>query len=138
MVDPGTISKLAAPHIHNLAGGWQLHIDQLRANSVLVAEIKQNSDLFSAWFDADNLQFPLWLRTRKAGDRMAPLGMQHGRMKISDLMINHKIPQSVRNKIPILVSGEEIIWVPGIQIAHCVRITQKTESILQMQFSKIE
>ncbi len=138
MIDSDTIVKLAVPQIHNLAGGWQLHIDRLRANSVLLAEIEQNSDLFSAWFDAAKLQFPLWLRTRKAGDRMAPLGMQHGRMKISDLMINQKIPQSVRSKIPILVSGEEIIWVPGIQIAQSVRITQKTESILQMQFSKIE
>ncbi len=138
MIDSDTIVKLAVPQIHNFAGGWQLHIDRLRANSVLLAEIEQNSDLFSAWFDAAKLQFPLWLRTRKAGDRMAPLGMQHGTMKISVLMINHKIPQSVRNKIPIIVSGEEIIWVPGIQIAHFVRITQKTESILQMQFSKIE
>ncbi|MCK4725273.1 MAG: tRNA lysidine(34) synthetase TilS [Anaerolineales bacterium] len=138
MIDSDTIVKLAVPQIHNFAGGWQLHIDRLRANSVLLAEIEQNSDLFSAWFDAAKLQFPLWLRTRKAGDRMAPLGMQHGRMKISNLMINQKIPQSVRSKIPILVSGEEIIWVPGIQIAQSVRITQKTESILQMQFSKIE
>ena len=78
----------------------------------------------------------MYLRTRQAGDRLAPLGMRDGTMKITDLMINHKIPQSVRNKIPLLYSANEIIWVPGIQIAQSVRITGSTETIIQMQFSK--
>lgn len=138
MIDSDAIVKLTVPNIYDFAGGWQLHIDQVRANPTLLAEIKQNSDQLSAWFDAAKLQFPLWLRIRKSGDRMAPLGMQHGSIKISDLMINHKIPQSVRNKIPMLISGKDIIWVPGIQIAQPVRITEETETIIQMQFTKTD
>jgi len=138
MIDSDVVVELAVPHFHDFSGGWQLHTDHGRADSILLAEIKQNSDPFFAWFDAAKLQFPLWLRTRKAGDRMVPLGMQHGTIKISDLMINHKIPQSVRNKIPLLVSGKDIIWVPGIQIAQPVRITEKTESIVLMRFSKAD
>ncbi len=135
-IDPGVVIEITVPHCHHFAGGWQLHTSKLPANSIILSEIKMNSDPFSAWFDAEKLHNPLYLRTRQAGDRLAPLGMRDGTMKIADLMINHKIPQSVRNKIPLLYSANEIIWVPGIQIAQSVRITGSTETIIQMQFSK--
>lgn len=138
MIDSGVVIEITVPQCHHFTGGWQLHTGKLLANSIFLSEIKRNSDPFSAWFDAEKLQFPLYLRTRQAGDRLAPLGMRDGTIKIADLMINHKIPRSVRNKIPLLFSANEIIWVPGIQIAQSVRITGRTETIIQMQFSKAD
>lgn len=56
---------------------------------------------------------PFKVRNRRNGDFFWPIGMD-GRKKISDLFTDKKIPKSERNKIPILISGDEIINIGGI------------------------
>jgi tRNA(Ile)-lysidine synthase len=48
------------------------------------------------------------LRVRQAGDRFAPLGMNGHTRKISRWMVDHKIPQALRDQIPLLVVNENI------------------------------
>lgn len=62
-------------------------------------------------FDLDKLS-DLKLRTRKAGDYFYPWAME-GKKKIKDFFIDEKIPPFLRNHIPLLISGEDIVWVVG-------------------------
>ncbi len=61
------------------------------------------------------------IRTRRPGDHLQPLGLG-GTQKLSDLMINHKLPRPVRARWPLVVEGEEILWVAGLAQAERTRV----------------
>lgn len=86
-----------------------------------------------AFFDLDSLQFPLALRPIQPGDRLAPLGMR-GHQKVSDLLINRKIPPHMRHRIPVLISGGEIIWVAGVRTDRSARVRMRTRRLLVGEF----
>lgn len=58
-----------------------------------------------------------WLRTRLPGDRFLPLNMK-GSRKIQDIFTDERVPVAVRDNIPLLVCGDEIVWVPGYRVAR--------------------
>ncbi|WFB34401.1 tRNA lysidine(34) synthetase TilS [Kiritimatiellota bacterium B12222] len=58
----------------------------------------------------------LHLRSPQPGDHYQPLGMK-GRAKLSDLFINQQLPAKVRPIWPVILCGDEIVWVPGFRVA---------------------
>lgn len=59
--------------------------------------------------------FPLYVRSRKTGDRMKVKGM-NGSKKVKDIFIDEKIPRSQRDYWPIVTNANhEIIWLPGLK-----------------------
>jgi len=90
---------------------------------------EDNRDPYTAYLDADCLQSPLFLRTRREGDVLYPLGLGH-RQKLRDFMVNEKIPRSDRAWLPLLVCGDEIVWVVGWRIDARYAITGETQRVL--------
>ncbi len=88
----------------------------------------------AAFFDWDRLSFPLTLRRSRPGDRFMPLGLG-GTQKLSDFFINRKIDRRRRSAIPVLVSGHDIVWVVGQQIADFAKITGSTRHLLRAEIS---
>ncbi|MCT4633297.1 MAG: tRNA lysidine(34) synthetase TilS [Firmicutes bacterium] len=73
-------------------------------------EINYTKD--TIYFDIDKLSGELSIRNRRDGDRFMPLGM--GRMKkIKDFFIDNKVPREERNIVPIICTGEDILWISG-------------------------
>lgn len=56
----------------------------------------------------------LFIRARKEGDKILPIGMENYK-KIKDIMINSKIPKEERDKIPVILLDDEIVWVAGVR-----------------------
>ncbi|PXW88446.1 tRNA(Ile)-lysidine synthase [Streptohalobacillus salinus] len=56
---------------------------------------------------------PISVRTRQDGDRIY-LASLEGHKKISRIFIDQKVDQELRKTWPILVQGEEILWVIGL------------------------
>ena len=79
--------------------------------------------------DYSRISLPLTIRNRKPGD---VLKMPFGRKKLKDFFIDKKIPASRRDRIPVVLSGSEIIWIPGYYKADCVRINDETEQICRL------
>ncbi|MBQ5858265.1 MAG: tRNA lysidine(34) synthetase TilS [Peptococcaceae bacterium] len=79
--------------------------------------------------DYNRISLPLTIRHRKPGD---VLKMPFGRKKLKDFFIDKKIPVSRRDCIPVVLSGSEIIWIPGYYKADCVRINDETEQICRL------
>ena len=77
-------------------------------------------------------QFPLVLRTWKEGDRFQPLGME-GSQKISDLLVQQKIPQVLKSKILVLECDGEIAWVVGIRISEKFKVLKTTTEALRVE-----
>lgn len=62
------------------------------------------------------------VRNRRPGDRLHPLGAA-GSRRLKEVLIDRRVPQGERDRIPLLCVGERIAWVPGITIDQRFRIT---------------
>ncbi len=100
------------------------------------AEIGIGDDKNSAVFDMDRLKNPLVLRTRRDGDRFHPAGMK-GSKKVKEFFIDIKIPRSERDSVPILLSGDEIIWIVGHRADGRFAATEGTKRRLKISFSPL-
>ena len=90
-------------------------------------------DSLDACLDYDSLGGGLSVRPRAPGDQFQPLGMEQAK-KLQDFMVDAKIPRSLRDQIPLVVSPRGIVWVVGYRIADWARITDKTARQLQLRF----
>lgn len=93
-------------------------------------KIPQSSN--SASLDIDLLEFPLSLRKWKEGDYFYPLGMKH-KKKLSDFFIDNKISMVDKERVDVLVSGKDIVWVVGYRIDDRYKITASTKSVYEIR-----
>ena len=91
-------------------------------------------DPLIAYFDADTCK-DLSIRTFRPGDRIHPLGMVQP-LKLKDFFISRKVPLEDRRHIPLLLSGNEIIWIIGHRIDERYKLTQSTHNILKVTVKK--
>jgi tRNA(Ile)-lysidine synthase len=89
-----------------------------------------------AWFDLEKASLPLKLRSFKPGDRFQPLGVR-GTQKLKEFFIDHKIPRFERMGIPLLVSGERILWVVGYRIDEAFKVTERTKRVLRAELKDV-
>ena len=85
-------------------------------------------NVFIGQFDFDKLNFPLILRKWKPGDKMEPLGLG-GEKRISDILIDKKIPLPDKSKVYILENKGEIVWLIGIVIGDKFKISDTTKRV---------
>jgi tRNA(Ile)-lysidine synthase len=83
----------------------------------------------NAMLDLERLTFPMIIRNWEIGDRFIPLGMRHNK-KISDFLIDLKVPLLKKQSVKVLISDGEIAWVIGYRIADWVKITAATRKTL--------
>ncbi|MEE8185197.1 MAG: tRNA lysidine(34) synthetase TilS [Thermodesulfobacteriota bacterium] len=88
-----------------------------------------------AYFDYDSLSMPIKARGFRHGDRLRPMGMG-GRKKIKKIFIDCKIPRPLRQKIPILIAGEDIIWVAGVRQSEIGKVNEMTKTVLKVTIHK--
>jgi tRNA(Ile)-lysidine synthase len=56
-----------------------------------------------------------------------------GTQKLKEFFIDHKIPRFERPEIPLLISGERIVWVVGYRIDERARVSNQTKRILRIK-----
>ncbi|MBA7653115.1 tRNA(Ile)-lysidine synthase [subsurface metagenome] len=93
-----------------------------------------NND-FTAYFDLDKTGDKLAVRSRQPGDRFQPLGMSQPK-KLNEFMIDSKIPSAWRQRIPVVCSPKQILWVVGWRIDNRVKVTDTTKQILCLKFKR--
>ena len=92
---------------------------------------------FEAMIDYSEIQLPLTVRNRRQGDRFQPHGMQ-GTKKIKDFLIDAKVPHCERNQIPMIVCGDEILWIIGFTTNERFKIQPQTQRCLHLYYGKGE
>ena len=92
-------------------------------------------DKGSKYFDRDKIKGSLTIRNRRPGDRFVPFGMS-GSKKIKDYFIDEKISRDKRDKIPLIVDKESILWVIGYRTDEKYRISDKTRNVLKISYKK--
>lgn len=84
-----------------------------------------------ALLDLERLHFPLKVRYWQHGDSFYPLGMKH-KKKVSDFMIDQKIPVNLKKQIITIFSGEDLVWIVGHRIDDRYKITKQTRKIFRI------
>lgn len=106
----------AASEVEDLAERWEVSGDEgvvrvggweLRWGLEAPGRIERRS--LVTWVPAHQLA----VRTWKPGDRMVPLGGV-GRRKVRRLLMEARIPFRERRTYPLIVRGDEILWIPGV------------------------
>jgi tRNA(Ile)-lysidine synthetase-like protein len=90
---------------------------------------------FAACFDADKLPGPLTLRPRTSADRFHPQGMPSP-VRLKNWMITAKVPRLIRDRLPLLVAGDQIVWVPGFRVGQPFLVREETQHIIKLVFRK--
>lgn len=108
---------------------------EIETELILSPPLSFNSE--EGYFDWDKIKFPLRVRNRREGDRFIPLGMRKEK-KLKEFFIDLKIPRRIRDRIPLVVSGDDIIWVVGIRADERFRVEKRTKRILKIKVRKIK
>jgi tRNA(Ile)-lysidine synthase len=87
-----------------------------------------------AQFDAARLPGPLRLRTRRPGDRIWPTGME-GSKKVQDMLVDAKVPKRLRDRVPLLTAGDEVLWVIGYRLDRRFLATAPAEPVWYIRVS---
>jgi len=136
-VDLNTMLHLPLPGELLLPNGWKL-IAQVEEDSASSREhALQNTDPYQTWVDLNKTQIPLIIRSRHFGDRFKPLGLDGHSIKLAEFFVNLKLPRRARDGWPLVLSGEEIVWLPGFRLAHPFRIQTATKRMAKLTLLKI-
>jgi tRNA(Ile)-lysidine synthase len=123
-------------HVQNHLEPTDMEISRpvpLRTKVLTMDEFTMDKSVDVACLDFDKLSFPLTVRTWQEGDSFVPLGMK-GNKKVSDLLVDEKVPLNQKQHVSVVVSGDEIVWVVGIRISDKVKVNEETQKVFLMEF----
>jgi tRNA(Ile)-lysidine synthase len=128
--------ELAPGESVNLRHEWEIEAtvlaDEVEGAVSLAGQLSDRE----LWLDLDRLQLPLTVRGREEGERWQPLGLGGHSQKLSDFLINEKVPDHLRDIWPLVCSESQIAWVVGLRPSEVFKVTDKTKHILHLKLVK--
>jgi len=106
---------------------FNISIEKLEAKDFEISKKKN-----VACVDADKVGFPLLIRKWKQGDYFQPLGMT-GFKKVSDFLIDQKIPLHEKENTWLLCSGKQVVWIMGHRLDNRFKILTETKQVLKIE-----
>lgn len=108
---------------------WKISLEEVSAEEVVFGSNQV------AYFDASKVVFPILVRSWQEGDWFIPLGMT-GKKKVSDFLIDEKIPLTLKNQLPIFESEGGIMWIGGYQIDERFKLCESSDEVLKVEISR--
>ncbi|WP_241459810.1 tRNA lysidine(34) synthetase TilS [Aquimarina megaterium] len=96
----------------------------------MISEIS-DIDLKTIYVDKEKLKYPLTVRKWKEGDYFYPLGMK-GKKKLSKYFKDEKLSLLAKERVWLLCSGKEIIWIINYRADNRFKIIPQTKQILKI------
>lgn len=122
-VGAGIVCKLNVPGITTVCGHIvHCHISTVNPTDNLAVFCHSGRQVF----DADTVEYPLYLRHWQHGDVFQPLGMR-GNKKLSDYFVDRGVPAPLRKRELLLVDSRHILWHVGGQPGANAAVHQKTQ-----------
>ena len=88
-----------------------------------------------AWMDSEKTSFPLAWRSWAEQEKFQPIGSDY-HVEISKYLKDKGIDRLSRKDVTVLVDAEnQVIWIPGIQLADLVKCTSTTKSVITFELS---
>lgn len=92
-------------------------------------------DCYTKVFDYDKINRNLTVRNRETGDMVCVSADGHHK-KLKDILIDKKVPRDLRDMLPIIAAGSEILWIVGIRRGENFRVEPDTGRILCIVWRK--
>ena len=92
--------------------------------------VASNSTIF---VDQDKLVFPLTLRHWNEGDVFQPFGMEGKSKKVSKLFKDEKLSLIDKEKVWLLCSNNQVVWVVGIRQDERFKIDSNSKNLLKIE-----
>ena len=116
----------------SLPENGQINFDGLNIKTSIINTNKYEKSKNIGYFDYDKLAFPLKVRTRRNGDRFIPLGHKSEK-KLKDFFIDQKIDREKRDRFPLILSDDKIVWITSLRISDEFKVTESTKKILKIE-----
>lgn len=110
----------------------EISLNGYRLKTSIVGDRTFTRDNNIAYLDYEKLSLPLKIRTRKNGDRFTPLGRE-SEVKLKDFFQKQKIDRLKRDLIPLVLSGEKIVYIPGLRISDDFKVESTSKKILKIE-----
>ncbi|NNF31260.1 MAG: tRNA lysidine(34) synthetase TilS [Flavobacteriaceae bacterium] len=107
------------------------HPIPLIISSVVTKGVNTDKEIF---VDANTLTYPLKVRRWRGGDYFYPIGMQ-GKKKLSKYFKDEKLSLVAKEKIWLLCSGEQIVWIIGHRADDRYKVGPETTQIKRIHTS---
>ncbi len=120
--------ELPIPGRIDLANDWQISAEIVPNIVEAKGLALNNRDPGLAWIDSKRITERLQVRSRRPGDQIEPLGMAGKLTRLSDLMINRKLPRQARAGWPLVTCGDQIVWAPGLQLSQPFCLSEASAS----------
>jgi tRNA(Ile)-lysidine synthase len=120
---------LPVPGRVKLNEGWFVE-----ATVVNARDARASRDFRDPWtaYVAVESQTPLLIRGRRRGERMQPLGMGGRHTSIKEIMIDRKIPAHLRQRWPVVVAGDQIVWLVGQVVDERFRAGETAARVVRL------
>lgn len=115
----------------NKTGSYDLGDATIKLSFAEVPE-SFSSEKHVAWVDAEKIEYPLIVRNWEAGDKFKPLGMK-GSKKISDFLTDMKMPVHQKERVKVLISRGEILWVLNQGVSDFCKIDNSTKKVIKLE-----
>lgn len=90
---------------------------------------------YTKWMDCDKIKYGLTVRARRSGDYLV-INQAGNKKKLTRCMIDDKIPGELRENIPLVAVGNEVLWIVGGRMSGSCRITSGTARVLQIEYQE--
>ena len=112
-------NELSFAFMEEVDDKYEIELDSVAnlPNGMIIEKVSDTDDTsnYVTRLSSKEVSLPLYVRTRRNGDKMSVKGME-GHKKVNDIFIDNKIVSKDRNVWPVLVDAEErVIWVPGLK-----------------------
>ena len=118
-----------------LSGGWRFDINRLEAGQWSWDDVVA-AETWVVFVDAARVTIPLTLRLRRPGERFQPLGLGGHSAKLSDAMVNAKVPAEQRASWPVVACGDGVVWLAGLRLDERFRVRLDTAAVLRLSFRR--
>jgi tRNA(Ile)-lysidine synthase len=114
-----------------LPGGGRLSAERVTWDSSKPPPYRHADPATEAWLAIEDAA--LVVRQWQAGDRYRPLGAP-GSRKLQDLFTDAKFSREQKHALPVILSGSDILWVPGFPPQHAARVAASANSALKLTY----
>jgi len=132
-LSPAWEAAVPIPGSLRLEHGWMLEVQ--RVPQWDPGMIAGNPNPLVAWMDAEALGSLARVRARRIGDRFVPQGMHGAEVRLSDFLINAKLPRRWRDHLPLIEVDGRILWVAGVRLSDLARVRAETRQVVRLELT---
>jgi len=129
-----------------LGGEWELPLEgereipelgwRFRLSRIPRPESLTPPSPYVAYIDLRKVLPPLYVRTRRPGDRIRPLGFPKEK-KLKDVLSSAGIPPEERDRVPLLCDKRGIIWAVGARLSEDYKVGGDATEVLRVEAERL-